>query len=150
MSLKHLGMHIWEKKFFFYCSNPTITGSRSTILIFDFWFVVSWIGIFQKCTKRLIGALKRLFGPQKIFQLWTPDYSDSWFADYGDSKMIFFKSSPNGLWAPGGSYFGLKIFSNCGGKSLKYFKIHWFIINFYYNLNGTLALNWDQITSSWD
>ena len=50
---------------------PTLMGSRSTIVLVDFGFVVSRIGIFQKRTKRLIGTLKRLFGPEKIFATMT-------------------------------------------------------------------------------
>ena len=49
-------------------------------------------------------------GPKKFLWLWPSDYSDSRFADFGESKIIFFKSSPNGLWAPGGAYSGLKKF----------------------------------------
>ena len=59
-------------KRFFHYSPPTITGSRSTIQVVDFGSVVSPIGIFQKCTKWLIGTLKRLFGPKKNFSNYVP------------------------------------------------------------------------------
>ena len=60
-------MDIWVRKNFFRYSPPTIMGSRSTIQVVDYGSMLSRIRIFQKCTKRLIGTLKRLFGPQKNF-----------------------------------------------------------------------------------
>ena len=65
-------MHIWVRKDFFHYSHPTITGSCSTIQVVDFGSVVSPIRIFQKCTKWLIGTLKRLFWPQKNFSNYVP------------------------------------------------------------------------------
>ena len=71
--LKNTSGCIFEcEKIFFHYSPPTITGSRSTIQVVDFGSVVSPIGIFQKCTKWLIGTLKRLFWPQKNFSNYVP------------------------------------------------------------------------------
>ena len=84
---------IWAWKKFCSCGPPTI-------VIVDLPTMVSWNWFFQKFTKWLISTWGRLFWPKKNFWLWPPDYSDSWFADYGGSKTIFSKIHQMAYWYP--------------------------------------------------
>ena len=85
---------------------------------------------FQKFTKSLISNLKRLFGPKKNFQLCAPDYSDSWFADYGEPKMIFQKftkwhiDSLKRLFGPEKNFASMTTFADYSGSKMIFSKIH--------------------------
>ena len=52
---------------------------------------------FSKVHQKTYWYFKTLIWARKKFATMGPDYSHSWFLDYSELKMIFFKNSPNGL-----------------------------------------------------
>ena len=84
---------IWARKKFCYYDHPNV-------VIVDLPTIVSQKSFFWKFTKWLKGTLGRLFWLKKIFWLWSADYSDSWFPDYGGSKMILSKIHQIAYWYP--------------------------------------------------
>ena len=66
-----------------------------------------------------LGAL--ILAHNKFFWVWLPDYNDSWFPDYGKSKMIFFQKITICIMRT--HILVWKFFSNCDGKYLMYFKL---------------------------